>query len=368
LDSGADSYLVLPIEPTELVAAVRALLRICRTEDELRKLNASLERRIAERTSELNEAVGNLRREIAQRQKAEAALAQAQKMEAVGQLTGGIAHDFNNLLTAVVGNLDLIRARATDTRMIRLAENAFKAAERGSRLTAQLLAFSRTQRLVTKPVDVNALITGMSELLNQSLGAAVILKTDFDAALPPAMADSNQLELAILNLAINARDAMPDGGTLTIATSSLPVTSDRPFIRIQVSDTGSGMAPEVAARAFDPFFTTKAAGKGTGLGLSQVYGITKQLGGDVQLTSKIGEGTSVSIHLSVAREEEVTPERQDQKSVVNRANSEKILLVDDDEDVSNLVSGFLSEIGYDVHARSPGPMALQTCRRSIRTF
>src|SRR5262249_51237210 len=145
-------------------------------------------------------------------------------------------------------------------------------------------------RLVTKPVDVNALITGMSELLNQSLGAAVILKTDLDAALPPAMADSNQLELAILNLAINARDAMPDGGTLTIATGSLPVASDRRFIRIQVADTGSGMAPEVAARAFDPFFTTKAAGKGTGLGLSQVYGITKQLGGDVHLTSKIGEG------------------------------------------------------------------------------
>src|SRR5262249_51218624 len=154
--------------------------------------------------------------------------------------TGGIAHDFNNLLTAVVGNLDLIRARATDPRMIRFAENAFKAAERGAQLTAQLLAFSRNQKIVTKPGDGNALTTGINQLPNQSLGAAVILKTDLDAALPPAMADSNQLELAILNLAINARDAMPDGGTLTIATGSLPVASDRRFIRIQVADTGSG--------------------------------------------------------------------------------------------------------------------------------
>src|SRR5262249_3676989 len=174
--------------------------------------------------------------------------AQSQKMAAVGPLTGGLAPDFNNLPTAAVGNLDLIRARATDARIRRLADNAFKAAERGSKLTSQLLAFSRTQKLVTAPVDVNALIAGMRDLLNQTLGANITVATELAPDLPAAMADLNQLELAILNLSINARDAMPEGGTLTVATALAP--GDASAVTIAVIDTGSGMPPEVVARAF----------------------------------------------------------------------------------------------------------------------
>ena len=184
-----------------------------------------------------------------------------------------MAHDFNNLLTAVVGNLDMIRTRATDPRIARQAEHAFKAAERGSKLTAQLLAFSRTQKLATTPVDLNALISGMSQLVNQTPGAEIRVETKLSEALPYALADANQLELAILNLSINARDAMAGGGTLTISTRS--ATIDRQRVVVCVADTGTGMPPEVAARAFDPFFTTKPPGKGTGLGLSQVYGIVR---------------------------------------------------------------------------------------------
>ena len=212
LNAGADSYLVQPAEPVELAAAINALLRVRRSEDALRTLNATLDKQVQERTEELELANRKLRQEVAQRQKVESELLQAQKMEAVGQLTGGLAHDFNNLLTAVVGNLDLIRARATEPRITRLAENAFKAAERGSKLTAQLLAFSRTQKLATESVDLNRLILDASELLNTSLGASITIKTELDARTPFVVADHNQLEVSSLNLAINARDAMPDGG------------------------------------------------------------------------------------------------------------------------------------------------------------
>ncbi|MES1150164.1 MAG: response regulator, partial [Bradyrhizobium guangdongense] len=279
LNAGADSYLVQPAEPLELAAAINALLRIHRSEDALRNLNASLDKQVQIRTAELNEVNQQLKQEMAQRQKVEAELLQAQKMEAVGQLTGGLAHDFNNLLTAVVGNLDLIRARASEPRITRLANNAFKAAERGSKLTAQLLAFSRTQKLATEAVDLNRLIEGMSELINQSLGANVVVETILDPRAPVVLADGNQLEVSILNLGINARDAMPDGGTLTIETA-VDATDDRK-VSVTVSDTGTGMPPEVIARAFDPFFTTKPPGKGTGLGLSQVYGLVRQMGGNV---------------------------------------------------------------------------------------
>ncbi|MGA7807735.1 ATP-binding protein, partial [Bradyrhizobium sp.] len=285
-DSGADMFLVQPAEPLELAASIRALLRIRQSEDALRTLNASLEQRVQDRIVELVETNARLSQEIVQRQKAEAALVQAQKMEAVGQLTGGLAHDFNNLLTAVVGNLDLIKARATDPRIVRMAEHAFKAAERGSKLTAQLLAFSRIQKLATEPVDVNRLIRGMFELLQQSIGPAITIRLDLADDLPAALADMNQLELAILNLSINARDAIDDTGTLTISTRH---DADAGRVTIDVADTGSGMSLEVIARAFDPFFTTKPPGKGTGLGLSQVHGIVRQLGGDVTIESVVGK-------------------------------------------------------------------------------
>ena len=261
-------------------------------------------------------------------------------MEAIGQLTGGLAHDFNNLLTAVVGNLDLIRTRSTEPTIRRWAENAFKAAERGSKLTSQLLAFSRTQKLATMPVDVNQLINGMLELIQQSIGANITLQIKLGSAVPAAIADVNQLELAILNLSINARDAMPDGGTLSITTGTLP--DEAGAIQIAITDTGIGMTPEVMVRAFDPFYTTKPIGKGTGLGLSQVYGFVRQSGGDVMLESEVGRGTTVKMRLPLATGKTV-PEGRIEGKAARSPSYEKLLLVDDDADVRGVVSGVLSE-------------------------
>jgi signal transduction histidine kinase len=293
--------------------------------------------------------------ETTQRLKAEAALRQAMKMEAIGQLTGGLAHDFNNLLTAVIGNLDLIRVRG-EQNVRKWAENALKAAHRGSKLTSQLLAFSRTQKLDTVPIDVNNLIAGMKELLDQSLGPTIRLKSQFAPELPPALADANQLELAILNLSLNARDAMPDGGALEIATALSP---DAKSVLVSVADTGTGMSPEVLARAFDPFFTTKPTGKGTGLGLSQVYGIVQQAGGEVTIDSKLGRGTKVTLHLARASSDAVTEKRSDM-SAARARRSEKLLLVDDDPDVRDIVSHVLSELGYTVREAADGEEALAT--------
>lgn len=354
LDSGADSFLVQPSEPLELAAAINALLRIRRSEEELRRLNESLEQRVQDRVTELAMANAVLKSEIVQREKAEAALVQAEKMQAVGQLTGGLAHDFNNLLTAVVGNLDLIRGRSHDSRVQRLANNALNAAQRGAKLTSQLLAFSRTQKLAREPVDINKLIVGMRDLINQSVGATIAIKTDLAADLPAAMADSNQIELAILNLCINSRDAMPDGGDLTISTEYKP---DLYFVAVSISDTGTGMPPEVAARAFDPFFSTKPAGKGTGLGLSQVYGIAKQSGGDVVLRSEPGRGTTITIFLPRAETDQIV-QAPSQAATVAGGHSERVLVVDDDNDVREIMSAFMGELGYHVREAEHGQAAL----------
>jgi signal transduction histidine kinase len=221
-------------------------------------------------------------RDVTRQVQAEEALRQAQKMEAVGQLTGGIAHDFNNLLGAVMGGFDLIRRRADDPeRVRRLAESGLEAAERGARLTSQLLTFSRSQRLELKPLIVSDLVRNLGDLLARTLGPMIQLRFDLEAEQQPVLSDPTQLEMAVLNLAINARDAMPDGGTLTLATRRRMVEGDAElapgcYVELEVGDTGVGMAPEVAARALDPFFTTKGVGKGTGLGLSQVYGMARQ--------------------------------------------------------------------------------------------
>lgn len=364
LEGGADSYLIQPIDPGELVAATRALTRLREAEDKLRRLNETLEQRVIERTQALAEANAKLKEEMSQRKRAEAALVQAQKMEAIGHLTGGIAHDFNNLLTAVIGNIDRIRARAADPKLVRLAENAFMAAERGSKLTAQLLAFSRTQKLMTQPVDTNALIVGMSDLLKQSLGPSIALKLELQPDLRHAVSDPNQLELAILNLAINSRDAMPDGSGEIVITTSQGLFRDAEegrgageYVTIAVSDNGAGMPPEVLARAFDPFFTTKPAGKGTGLGLSQVYGIARQSGGTVHITSDVGKGTTVSIRFRASTDaaETVT----DTLESSSRKNTETILVVDDDADVRALVGDFLTEVGYRAHVVEGGEAAMR---------
>jgi DNA-binding response OmpR family regulator len=355
LDSGADSFLAQPAEPLELVAAINALLRIRRTEEELRRLNDSLEQRVKDRTADLAEANENLKSEIAQREKAEAALVQAEKMQAVGQLTGGLAHDFNNLLQAILGSVDFIRRHSEDAQIRRRADNALAATWRGAKLTAQLLAFSRAQKLTTVPVDVNSLIGGMHDLLNQSLGPRITVKTEMDPQLPPALTDANQLELAILNLSINARDVMPDGGTLTISTAIPP--DDANAVMIAVCDTGFGMAREVAERAFDPFFTTKSSGRGTGLGLSQVHGLAKQSGGDVTIQSEIGKGTTVTMFLPRAKVSTVSTPKAEPPAI-GAHQSEKLLVVDDDADVREFIVTFLSELGYEVSEASGGEDAL----------
>ncbi len=293
--------------------------------------------------------------ETTQRVQAEAALRQSMKMKAIGQLTGGLAHDFNNLLTAIVGNLDLIRRRSGEQTVRKWADNAFKAAERGSKLTSQLLAFSRTQKLDTGPVDLNGLINNMKELLDQSIGPTIAIRFDLAQELPPARADANQLELALLNLSLNARDAMPDGGTLTISTALSNNETD--LVIVCVSDTGAGMPPEVIARAFDPFFTTKPTGKGTGLGLSQVYGIIHQAGGEVTIDSKVGHGTKVTLRMPRALRN-VTKEKPDDPAVMRATKGEKLLLVDDDADVRDIVRTVLCELGYDVREAGGGQEAL----------
>ena len=222
-------------------------------------------------------------------------------------MTGGIAHDFNNLLTAVVGNLDLAIRRVQDEKIARWLSGALQAAQRGAKLTAQLLAFARKQHMQAEPTDLNALVSGMGDLLVRTIGGTVRIETSLQHGLWPAMVDASQVELIILNLALNARDAMPDGGLLRIATKNsgqddparpqaLGLAGD--FASVTVSDTGSGMPDEVRAKAFEPFFTTKPPGAGTGLGLSQVYGVTRQLGGHVDIESHVGKGTTIRHLLS----------------------------------------------------------------------
>ena len=252
----------------------------------------------------LAEANARLREEMAARGKAEEALRQSQKMEALGQLTGGIAHDFNNLLQVVHGAFELIRRKPEDAAKVATwSDNGIGAAERGASLTRQLLAFSRSQKLELRPFVVAELIGDMRELLVRTLGPDIALVFDLDEAGVPVMSDRTQLELAVLNLAINARDAMPEGGRLTISTkirqmpAGDPVLEPGDYVDLSVADTGEGMSPEVIERAFDPFFTTKGVGKGTGLGLSQVYGVARQAGGTAQIAARPGGGTVVTLLL-----------------------------------------------------------------------
>jgi two-component system, NtrC family, sensor kinase len=254
-----------------------------------------------------------LRREMNRRALAEAELRQAQKMEALGQLTGGVAHDFNNLLTVLQGSLEMLSGRQQSDQLQARVDTALRTVERGERLTEQLLAFARRQPLAKATIDLNAQLRGMTELLVRTVGSGVTISTDLAPDLWPADADATQLELAVINLAINARDAMPAGGKLGIRTFNLAVAREsvqaKPtvgdFVGLEISDTGQGMLPEVAARAFEPFFTTKEAGKGTGLGLSMVYGFARQLGGSASIRSEVDRGTAVTLLLprvSPARE------------------------------------------------------------------
>ncbi|HVH74201.1 MAG TPA: ATP-binding protein [Stellaceae bacterium] len=318
------------------------------------------------------EAHGRLLEQMAERERAEAALRQAQRIEAVGQLTGGVAHDFNNLLTVMTGNIELIEAApgldpATAERLAAMRA----AAERGAMLTDRLLAFARRQPLVPRAVDVNGLIAGMRDLLESALGARVRMEMELAADLWPAMVDPTQIELVILNLAINGRDAMPAGGVLTIETQNRrrgpPSRPEEPtegdYVMVSVRDTGTGMPPEVQARAFEPFFTTKAPGAGTGLGLSQVFGTARQSGGDVQIDSAPGQGTTVSVFLprtSAAVEEPAPNAPEGAEAQASRA---LVLAVDDDEAVRGTTAAILKSLGYRVVEAASGEAALDILTR-----
>ncbi len=299
-------------------------------------------------------------RDITELKNAQEQLRQSQKMEALGQLTGGIAHDFNNLLTVVVGGLDIISKRDLDPKLKRYADNALAAAERGARLTGQLLAFSRVQRLEVQPTHVAPLIENMRPLLRNVLGPGIEKRFDLDTAQMPVMADPTQLEVAILNLAINARDAMPDGGILSISSRKVKVSDDPElvdgeYIELTISDTGIGMEPNVADRAFEPFFTTKEVGKGTGLGLSMVYGMARQSGGTAKIRSEIGEGTSVSLLFRKA-EGAVVEEAESLEDSAPAAllAPKSVIVIDDDPDVRSFIVATLEDHGYSVREASDG--------------
>ena len=325
----------------------------------LAELTATLEQRVEQRTTDLMKAV-------AAREKAQEQLRQAQKMETIGQLTGGVAHDFNNLLMAVMGNLDLLRKRLPDDpRLHRLVDGALQGAERGASLTQRLLAFARQQDLRAVSVDLRALIQGMIDLLERSLGPRVALRLDIPAGLPPARIDANQLELAILNLAINARDAMPDGGSIDIRVAEYqvkkdPVLEPGQYLKLSVVDTGTGMTPETLQRAIEPFFSSKPLGKGTGLGLSMVHGLAVQLGGALHLTSAVGKGTCATLVLPVAT---ATPEAESPAPAPQKTKrSAVILFVDDDPLIAMSTVEMLEDLGHQVIGATSGRHALDILR------
>ncbi|WP_198683401.1 PAS domain S-box protein [Peristeroidobacter agariperforans] len=310
-------------------------------------------------------------RDMTERRLMQEQLNQAQKMEAIGQLTGGVAHDFNNLLTVILGNLDIVQRRspANDERLQRAIDHAARGAERAAGLTHQLLAFARRQPLNPKPTSVNQLVTTLLELIRRTLPEAITVQSRLSAGVGQVSVDSNQMESALLNLAVNARDAMSGKGTLTIATELVNVSEDEalrlgdlltgPHAVISVADTGIGMSAEVIARAFDPFFTTKPIGQGTGLGLSQVFGFVKQSGGTVKLQSELGEGTTVKIYLPrVDVSAEARMERPGDE-VPRGHSSETVLVVEDEDDVRAYSIECLQDLGFSVLQSADGPSALR---------
>ena len=360
-----------PLRSETLLSALQAALRARRRQYQvrsylvereqaaaaLRELNATLEERVAQA--------------VAEQRQTEAALLQAQKMEALGRLTGGVAHDFNNLLTAVLGNLELLQTRLPpdDRTAQRLSEAAIRGIERGSRLTQQLLAFGRKQNLQLRPVDLNEVVRGMSDLLTRSLGTTVRIATELADDLWLAQIDENQLVLVILNLAINARDAMPLGGTVRIETANVP--ADQPhhpgdlapgdFVRVSVIDEGVGMNEEVLAKVFEPFFTTKQQGKGTGLGLSQAYGLAKQSGGTVAIQSAVGRGTSVHVYLRRAERPAKDPAEAAAERVhepLAAPGDHVVLVADDDAEVRGVFVDYLAKLGFQAIEAESGPDAL----------
>ena len=328
-----------------------------------------LEIMVAERTQELASANDRLRAEIGAREQAQAELLQAQKMEAMGQLTGGVAHDFNNLLTALSGSLALLEPRISDDRSLRLLRTAQRGASRGAKLTESLLAFARKQRLDPIPADLNAIVIDMSEMLRRFISASVESRHVLATALWPVLIDVGQIETALLNVALNARDAMPGGGVLLIETANIPAgDAELPTeiaggdcVLVSLRDNGTGMSPEVIERAFEPFFTTKEIGKGTGLGLSMVFGVVRQSGGAVRIRSRPCEGTTVQIYLPRT----IEPAAFGSHSAIGVQAAERahILVVDDDPNVRWITAEDLRESGYIVTEADGGRAALAVIER-----
>jgi signal transduction histidine kinase/CheY-like chemotaxis protein len=378
-------YLQVVIEPLErrlarfgivallitMVAVVIGVLGIAHST--LTRANERLEKQ----TLALAEANRTLLTQIDEREKAEAALRQAQKMEAIGHLTGGVAHDFNNLLQIILSSLGMLRRRAAGWELTDAARRDFQTfidgamtgADRAAALTRQLLAFARRQPLEPTRIEVNRLVAGMSELLRRTLGETVAIETVLAAGLWPIFADANQLESALLNLAVNARDAMPGGGKLTIETANayldetyVRVLEDVPpgqYVLVAVTDTGSGMPPDILAKVFEPFFTTKDVGHGTGLGLSQVYGFVKQSGGHIKIYSEIGDGTTVKLYLPRLVNAETAVQGEQLEAPLPRSTQgETILVVEDEDAVRSFTVEMLHELGYGVLQAANGHAAL----------
>ena len=331
----------------------------------LQALNESLESRIDERTRMLASANDRLTNEIIERERVQQALVTVQKMEAIGRLTGGIAHDFNNLLNVVQGSIDLILLKSRDDFVRTKADIARKACQRGGKLTSQLLAFARNQNLDLRQTDIGVLFDGVRELVATSLGSSIRLDFAVAPDCPPVLADANQIEMALLNLAINARDAMPGGGALSFdAAPAQPpggflVPGD--YVRLAVSDSGEGMSPELLAKVFEPFFTTKAVGKGTGLGLSQVYGMAQQSGGGARIFSQPGGGTTVEIWLRAAHgaDDIRLTTRPDQAPQASSVPAARILVVEDDDYVRESIVASLEELGHAVSQAADGEAGLR---------
>jgi signal transduction histidine kinase len=388
-------FLERPFHPTTLVSAVRTALRgrlrqyeararlealhvsesqARGAEASLRRLNETLEARVHERTGELAATNRQLVAQIEEREKVESTLRQMQRLEAIGQLTSGVAHDFNNLLTVVLGNIGFLEKSVShDTKLKQRLSHMRLAAERGAKLTSQLLAFSRRQQLEPEPFDLNKALANMHDLLQSTLGGGIAINTELGTGLWPALADPAQIELVVLNLVINARDAMQNRGTVTIETANakvgLPDKPEEPsagdYVMIGVTDTGSGMTKEVLAKAFEPFFTTKEIGKGSGLGLSQVLGFAKQSGGGMRIETRVGEGTSVKIYLPRAADDSISQAsaRTTEHSAIRRKTA-TIMVVDDDSAVRDVTSSILEDdLGYLVVRVGSGGAALDLLDR-----
>ena len=381
--AGAVDYVPVPVVPELLRAKVRVFADLHRKTRELERLNLDLEKRIDERTAALEASAAALQtlndelevrieKKSHEREQALAQLFEAQKLDTIGQLTGGVAHDFNNLLMAVLGSLQILKKRVGhDPAALRLVDNAMKGAERGASLTQRLLAFARRQELRPQAVAVPELVIGIRDLLARAIGPSVRLIEDLDTELPPVLIDANQLELALLNLVVNARDAMPDGGAVTIAArlstadhgESPPGLRQGAYVRLSVEDTGMGMDDTLMARATEPFFTTKGVGKGTGLGLSMVQGLAAQSGGALKLSSIAGEGARVDLWIPLAAT------GADRAKTVAALVSDvpvspplTVLVVDDDPLVCAGTVAMLEDLGHTCLEASSGLMALAMLR------